>query len=196
MTKSKPVLTARLEIRLPDEEDRERFVQLFGDRAFMVFSGGVLDHEAANRRFDQMLERAAEISFAKQPIIERSSGAIIGYSGVDRFEFEEEPRLEYGYRLVPEARGRGYATEAGLALLAAAADTLPGRGPRLHRSFESPIPQCPSKTRLCVLEECDLGRRTDRLLSFGCSKENRESARVTASYPTPGDIRPELPTPP
>jgi RimJ/RimL family protein N-acetyltransferase len=120
------MFTARLEIRLPDEGDRERFVQLFCDRAFMVFSGGVLDDEAANLRFDQMLERAAEISFAKQPVIERSSGTVIGYSGVDRFEFEGESRLEYGYRLVPEARGRGYATEAGLAVLAAAADTYQG----------------------------------------------------------------------
>ena len=120
------MFTARLEIRLPDEGDRERFVQLFCDRAFMVFSGGVLDDEAANLRFDQMLERAAEISFAKQPVIERSSGTVIGYSGVDRFEFEGESRLEYGYRLVPEARGRGYATEAGLAVLAEAADTYQG----------------------------------------------------------------------
>jgi RimJ/RimL family protein N-acetyltransferase len=120
------VLTARLEIRHPDEEDRERFVQLFRDRAFMIFSGGVLDEAAANHRFDQMLERAAEISFAKRPVIERSSGAIIGYAGVDRFDFEGESRLEYGYRLVPEARGRGYATEAGLAVLAAAADSYRG----------------------------------------------------------------------
>ena len=120
------MLTARLEIRLPNEGDRERFVRLFSDSAFMVFSGGVLDDEAANLRFNQMLERAAEISFAKQPLIERSSDAIIGYSGVDRFEFEDESRLEYGYRLVPEARGRGYATEAGLAVLAAAADTYQG----------------------------------------------------------------------
>jgi RimJ/RimL family protein N-acetyltransferase len=120
------MLTARLEIRPPDEGDRERFVRLFCDCAFMVYSGGVLDLEAANRRFDQMLERAAEISFAKQPVIERSSGAIVGYSGVDRFKFEGESRLEYGYRLVPEARGQGYATEAGLAILAAAADTYQG----------------------------------------------------------------------
>jgi RimJ/RimL family protein N-acetyltransferase len=120
------MFTVRLEIRLPEEEDRERFVQLFGDRAFMVFSGGVLDHDAANRRFDRMLERAAEISFAKQPVIERSSGVIIGYTGVDRFELEGESRLEYGYRLVPEARSQGYATEAGLAVLARAADTYQG----------------------------------------------------------------------
>jgi RimJ/RimL family protein N-acetyltransferase len=92
----------------------------------MVFSGGVLDHEAAHCRFDRMLERAAEISFAKQPVIERSSGAIVGYSGVDTFEFDGESRLEYGYRLVPEARGQGYATEAGRAVLATAADTYQG----------------------------------------------------------------------
>jgi len=114
------MLTARLEIRRPHEGDRQRFVQLFCDRAFMVFSSGVLDQKAANRRFDRMLERAVELSFAKQPIIERSSGTIIGYSGADTFEFEGESRLEYGYRLVPEARGQGYATEAGLAVLAAA----------------------------------------------------------------------------
>jgi RimJ/RimL family protein N-acetyltransferase len=114
------LLTARLELRLPVEADRERFVELFGDEEFMVFSGGSLDPDAANRRFDRMLAIAKELSFAKQPIIEPSSRQIIGYSGADRFEFEGASRLEYGYRLVPDARGRGYATEAGRALLAVA----------------------------------------------------------------------------
>jgi RimJ/RimL family protein N-acetyltransferase len=84
------VLTQRLELRLPVERDRERFVQLFCDREFMVFSAGVLDREAANRRFDQMLIRAEEFPFAKQPVIDRSTGQILGYSGVDRFEFGGE----------------------------------------------------------------------------------------------------------
>jgi RimJ/RimL family protein N-acetyltransferase len=120
------MLTARLEVRLPDEKDRERFVQLFGDADFMAFSRGILDRKTANRRFDRMLERAAELSFAKQPVVERSTGAIIGYSGVDTFGFEGESRLEFGYRLVPEARGRGYASEAGQAVLAAADHTYRG----------------------------------------------------------------------
>jgi RimJ/RimL family protein N-acetyltransferase len=34
--------------------------------------------------------------------------------------------LEFGYRLVPEARGRGYATEAGRAVLGLAAETFQG----------------------------------------------------------------------
>lgn len=124
--RSHPVLTPRLEIRLPVEADRERFVQLFRDESFMVFSGGVLDSDGAHRRFDEMLERGAEIPFAKQPVIERRTGTIIGYTGVNTFEFERQQRLEYGYRLVPEARGQGFATEAGRALLTVAAATFSG----------------------------------------------------------------------
>jgi RimJ/RimL family protein N-acetyltransferase len=62
-----------------------------------------------------MLARAGELTFAKQPVIERSSGQVVGYAGVDRFVFEGQSRLEFGYRLVPQARGKGYATEAGRA---------------------------------------------------------------------------------
>jgi RimJ/RimL family protein N-acetyltransferase len=133
------MLTARLEVRPPREEDRGRFVQLFCDEDFMAFSAGVLDVPAANRRFDEMLRRAQELPFAKQPVLERATGTIIGYAGVDWFEFEGRNRLEFGYRLVPEARGQGYATEAGQAVLAKAAETFRGEifaiiDPRNHAS--------------------------------------------------------------
>jgi RimJ/RimL family protein N-acetyltransferase len=120
------MLTERLEIRPTEERDRERFVTLFQDPEFMVFSDGVLDAEGAQRRFDTMLANSVELPFAKRPVIERASGTIIGYSGAAWFEFESAPRLEYGYRLVPEARGRGYATEAGRAVLGVAAATYRG----------------------------------------------------------------------
>ena len=120
------VLTDRLELRPPIERYRARFVGLFQDDDFMVFSGGVCSIEDAHARYDQMLCNAAEVSFAKQPVIESATGTIIGYSGVAWFEFEGQSRLEYGYRLVPEARGYGYATEAGRALLALAGETFHG----------------------------------------------------------------------
>lgn len=120
------MLTTRLEVRLPNEGDRDRFVQLFMDEEFMIFSAGVLDRAGANARFDRMLVNAEELSFAKQPVIDRSTGQIIGYSGVDHFAFEGEARLEYGYRFVPHARGHGYATEASQALLVLAAKTFSG----------------------------------------------------------------------
>jgi RimJ/RimL family protein N-acetyltransferase len=123
---SQTVLTPRLEVRLPVESDRERFVELFRDERFMAFSASVLDSDGAHRRFDEMLERAAELPFAKQPVIELRTGRIIGYSGVNSFEFEEQRHLEYGYRLVHEARGRGFATEASRALLDLAEETFSG----------------------------------------------------------------------
>ncbi len=120
------VITDRLEVRLPQEEDRSRFVELFCDDGFMVFSGGVLDESAANRRFDEMLVRAAEVPFAKQPIIERATGTIVGYAGVNSFVFEGKAQLEFGWRLTPNARGLGYATEATKAVLELAGNTYTG----------------------------------------------------------------------
>lgn len=122
------LVTDRLIVRLPVEDDRERFVELFCDEEFMIFSGGVMNEADANGRFDGMLERAAEVPFAKQPVIERSSRLILGYTGANRFEFEGEQRWEWGYRLIPEVRGKGYATEAGRALVEVA-----------RRSFEGEI---------------------------------------------------------
>jgi RimJ/RimL family protein N-acetyltransferase len=120
------LLTPRLQVRPPVESDRERFVELFSDPSFMVFSGGTLSVAQAHRRFDHMLSFATEVPFAKQPVVERSTGAIVGYTGVDRFELEGVSCLEHGWRLVPEARGKGYATEAGRALLERAAEVFQG----------------------------------------------------------------------
>jgi RimJ/RimL family protein N-acetyltransferase len=120
------LVTPRLFVRRPVEDDRELFVALFGDESFMVFSDGVLTPAEAHQRFDRMLALADEVPFAKQPVIERSTGRVVGYSGVDRFELEGTPCLEFGWRLVPEARGRGYATEAGRALLDRAAEVFSG----------------------------------------------------------------------
>ena len=119
-------LTPRLEVRCATELDRPRFVELFRDDAFMAFSGGPLAADQAHARFDSMLARCVELSFAKQPIVERCSGVVIGYTGVDWFEFDAGRWLEWGYPLVPAARGKGYATEASLALLEVASDDYAG----------------------------------------------------------------------
>jgi RimJ/RimL family protein N-acetyltransferase len=119
-------LTPRLEVRCPTELDRPRFVELFCDDTFMAFSGGPLAADQAHARFDGMLARCVELSFAKQPIVERRSGVVIGYTGLDWIEFDGGRWLEWGYRLVPAARGKGYATEASLALLEVAGDDCAG----------------------------------------------------------------------
>lgn len=83
----------------------------------MVFSSGVLDPAAADRRFDAMVSLAEFVPFAKQPIVVRSSGEVVGYAGVDLYRLFGRPVLEFGWRLVPPARGRGCATEAARALV-------------------------------------------------------------------------------
>jgi len=114
------VETERLIIRPPVESDRARFVELFTDEEFTVFSDGVHDLDSANERFDGMLRLADLVPYAKQPIIEKATGMIVGYSGVGTIGFEGIDRLEWGWRLTPDARGHGYATEATNALLSIA----------------------------------------------------------------------------
>ncbi len=109
--------TERLEVRAPVEADRARMVELWCDSAFTVFSNGDHTAQSANERFDRMLAVAAELPYGKQPIVECSSGVIVGYTGIDWFELEGARELEFGWRLATEARGKGYATEAAMAVL-------------------------------------------------------------------------------
>ena len=120
------VRTERLVVRPPREADRERFVELFRDADFMVFYPEVLNAAEASERFDHMVDVCRTVPFGKQPVVERSSGLIVGYTGVDHIGFEGRTWLEWGYRLVPERRGLGYATEASRALLAGAQQTYRG----------------------------------------------------------------------
>lgn len=120
------VRTPRLLVRPPREGDRARFVELFCDEDFMVFYPAVLTENAAHDRFEHMVAVCRTVPFGKQPVVELSSGRVVGYTGVDYIEFEGETRLEWGYRLVPECRGLGYATEAGRALLARARQSYSG----------------------------------------------------------------------
>ena len=112
--------TDRLTVRAAVESDRARFVELFTDEAFTVFSDGVHDVESANARFDRMLSLVALVPYAKQPVVVRASGTIVGYTGVGTVSIEGMDRLEWGWRLAPDARGHGYATEATTELLARA----------------------------------------------------------------------------
>jgi RimJ/RimL family protein N-acetyltransferase len=118
--------TARLLVRPPREADRSRFIELFCDADFMVYYPGRLTREQASDRFDHMLAVCTTLSFGKQPVIELSSGTIVGYTGVDYIDFEGSTWLEWGYRLARAGRGRGYATEASRALLSRARQTRPG----------------------------------------------------------------------
>ncbi|MGF1595463.1 MAG: hypothetical protein ACFCVK_00790 [Acidimicrobiales bacterium] len=55
---------------------------MFTEEQFTVFSvAGVHDVESANARFDRMLAVSAAVRWPKQPVIERATGRIVGYTG-------------------------------------------------------------------------------------------------------------------
>jgi hypothetical protein len=83
------LVAARFEVRHPVESDRRRFVELFCDPDFMMSSTGTRSEAEADRRFDDTMAPCAEVSFAKQPIVERVSGSVVGFTGVGWIEFED-----------------------------------------------------------------------------------------------------------
>jgi ribosomal-protein-alanine N-acetyltransferase len=56
--------------------------------------------------------------FSMWAIVERASGRVVGICGLQPLE-RTGPEVEVGWHVHPRARGRGYATEAGRAALAA-----------------------------------------------------------------------------
>ncbi|WP_082796632.1 GNAT family N-acetyltransferase [Vibrio cidicii] len=50
-------------------------------------------------------------------VIERSTGELIGYCGLESYDYNGETVVELGYRLKVSARGKGYAFEASSAVL-------------------------------------------------------------------------------
>jgi len=98
------------------EADRNRFVELFTDEEFMVF-GARLNAESANARFDDMIHMSDLVEYAKQPVVERASATVVGYTGVGVVAFDGADCLEWGWHLVDSASGKDLATEAVTALL-------------------------------------------------------------------------------
>ena len=145
--------------RAPREEDRARLAGLFCDPEFMVYYPEALTEAKAHERFEHMVAICARVPFGKQPIVERSSGLIVGYTGVDYIDFERVTWLEWGYRLTPETRGRGYATEASLALLARARRSHAGRSAGDHPPGQPGVPERERQARVRVLEAGAGGRR-------------------------------------
>ena len=67
----------------------------------------------------RMLDRdgIADGPFGQRLVVERATGLVVG--GIGLFGPPEDGRIELGYGIVESRRGRGYATEAARALVAA-----------------------------------------------------------------------------
>lgn len=113
--------TGRLILRRFDQPgDRDAFAAICADPEVMEWLGGTLTRAEADARIDRV-EASWEANGHGRYLVERKSdGAFLGWSGIMR-AFETLPIAgvpEMGWRLVRDAWGQGYATEAAAAAIA------------------------------------------------------------------------------
>jgi RimJ/RimL family protein N-acetyltransferase len=107
------VETERLILRTWTLEDAPDALRIWGDPEVMRFvDDGVplAGVEEARAVLGRAIRAQEVLGHCLWCAVEKSSGRFVGCCGFHRFE--GGPALELAYHLVPEAQGRGYATEA------------------------------------------------------------------------------------
>lgn len=112
----------RLMFRPFESEDIERWLPFFLDKPSLRFVGmesgpfkTMADEKRSKAWIELQMTRQENGSFGQLAIIEKETGAFIGVGGlVNRMEEQLPDELEITYSLLPDARGKGYATELSL----------------------------------------------------------------------------------
>jgi [ribosomal protein S5]-alanine N-acetyltransferase len=114
-----PINTERLLIRpFVPEADSEPMRAVYSDPDVMRYiPGGTLSAEAVRATLENYARAQDKRGFSSWALIELASGRLIGDVGFG--VFAQTGDVELGYTLARDAWGRGYATEAASACLAA-----------------------------------------------------------------------------
>lgn len=118
-----PVLqTERLILRVPQISDFDAYAAMGEDVENMRYIGGATTRTVAWRKFLQMPGAWLLQGFAMFAVVEKSTGRWLGQLGP--WKPEGWPGTEIGWAFDRSAQGKGYATEAGIACMDFAFDTL------------------------------------------------------------------------
>ncbi len=122
MTPLPPVETERLILRPFREADLAPFAALNADPRLMRHFPSPLTRQETEALVERIEATRARNGFCFEAVEEKATGAFLGMVGLHAPEFEAPftPCVEIGWRLLHAAQGRGYATEAARARLAAA----------------------------------------------------------------------------
>jgi RimJ/RimL family protein N-acetyltransferase len=127
------VETARLRLRASRESDLSAHAAMLGDTEAMRFVGGrTLSREESWRKLLAGPGLWFLLGYGYWAVEEKESGTYLGQVGFADFKRDMTPSIEgipeMGWMLVPQAQGRGFATEAILGALGwADSGGLPGR---------------------------------------------------------------------
>lgn len=111
-----PLHTSRLTLRAFTPDDLDDFATLHADPRSMADLGGPIPRDDAGAKLARYLERLARHGITRLHVSDAEG--FIGYVGICvRTSHPIGPHAEIGWRLLPRAWGRGYATEAAHAAL-------------------------------------------------------------------------------
>ena len=107
--------TERLIVRPWVEGDEEGAKAVYCDPEVRFFTGGIHPPETMDEFVRQRIEHHARGELRLLPLIEKSSGDIVGSCGFQ--PFDGGPEIEIGWMLARAWWGKGYATEMSRAVL-------------------------------------------------------------------------------
>lgn len=109
--------TDRLRLRRFDRNDSAALAPLFGDAGVMRFGDGVQTEAWVRHWIEQVIHGYEAKGYGPLAVVEKETASLIGYCGLFDFaDINGRPEIELGYRLIKQAWGVGYATEAATAV--------------------------------------------------------------------------------
>ncbi|MFS8183598.1 GNAT family N-acetyltransferase [Pseudovibrio denitrificans] len=126
--KSPRIETERLVLRKWEPRDLEGLVEMNADPKVMEFFPAVMSRQDSERMFERLLFKQEKFGFGTPVIEEKATGRFLGLCGLGVPTYPEplpfDPCVEIGWRLIPDAWGRGVTQEAARVWLRFGFETL------------------------------------------------------------------------